>query len=308
MSAGLGAERGRADLVKRTSDDGIVYLERKPARPRHTLVLLHGFGGSKDHWTRFAAHVPDDVWILAPDLPGFGESPRLDAESYDLAAQEQRLLRFLDENEVREFHLAGNSMGGHLAALVALDAPARVQSLVLYNPAGLRGPVPSAMDQLTDGGRVPFVIRDADDFRTLLRHSFVKPPNIPDFLLDHFAEEATRSYAFTKKIKDDLAARPAPIAERLGDLVPPTLVVWGDQDGVLHPSAVPLWRARVPGGLVVVLRDTGHGPQLERPEEACSLMLAWWRRALKVAQGPPMEGPWIASMSSPRTQAPATAP
>jgi abhydrolase domain-containing protein 6 len=321
VSIGLGSERGRSNVLVHTSDEGIVFLERKPKDPRATVVLVHGFGGSKDHWTRFIAHMPSDVWVIAPDLPGFGESPKIESERYDLETQTTRLTRFLDGLEVGRFHLVGNSMGGHLSALVALQAPERVQSLVLFNPAGMRGPVPSAMDKLTEGGAVPFVIQSKEDFQTLLKHSFVISPRIPEFLLDHFAEQAALSYAFSKKIKDDQKAAPARIVDRIATLEPPTLVVWGDSDGVLDPSAVPLWRAKVPGGLVVVMRETGHGPQIERPEEAAELVLEWWRRnagskvgskvgsdGLKVTHAAPMKVAWTASTSSPLTPVPATAP
>ena len=71
----------------------------------------------------------------------------------------------------------------------------------------------------------------------------------------------------------------------------------------------------MPGGLVVVLKATGHGPMLERPEEAAALVLTWWRRhlqltaaGLKVAASAPMATAWNASMSSPPIRAPATAP
>lgn len=319
VAIGLGGERGKSDLFVRTSDDGIVFLERRPPSPRATVLLVHGFGGSKDHWTRFAGHLPDDVWVIAPDLPGFGESSKSESESYDLESQARRITRFLDELEVGSFHIVGNSMGGHLSTLLALQMPERIHSAVLFNPAGMRGPVPSAMDKLTEGGAVPFVIQSKEDFQTLLQHSFVIPPKIPDFLLDYFAEQAALSYEFSKKIKLDLKARPAPIADRLEQLKPPTLVVWGDRDGVLDPSAVPLWRAKIPGGLVVVMRETGHGPQIERPEEAAALVLQWWRRsahqagplsplALKVPHGLPMKGAWTASTSSPPTPATVTAP
>lgn len=288
VSIGLSGERGRSDLVLRTSDAAVVYLERKPKQPTMTIVLVHGFGGSKDHWTRFADHLPDDAWILAPDLPGFGASPKHENESYHLDSQLARLREFLNDIGVEKFHLIGNSMGGQLATLWALAEPDRVQSLVLLNPAGLRGPVPSAMDKLTKDGAEPLLIQNAADFQRLLDLSFVIPPRIPGFLKEHFANEAAASYPFSKKIKADLKARPAPIADRIASLQPPTLVVWGDSDGVLDPSAVPLWRQRVPGGLVVVMRATGHAPMIERPSETASLVLTWWRRtqrgALKLSQ------------------------
>jgi pimeloyl-ACP methyl ester carboxylesterase len=281
VGLGLGLERGQADVVVRTDRVGTVFLERRPALPRATVVLLHGFGGSKDHWTRFIAELPDDLWIIAPDLWGFGESARVDTESFDLHTQSVRLQRFLVERGVRRYHMMGNSLGGQLAATHALSHSDDVVSLVLFDPAGIKGPVPSPMDELTSGGAEPMPIRTAADFDRLLSLSFVVQPRIPDALKGYLAEEAAKAYPFAQKVKADLWARPAPMIDAAGRLQPPTLVVWGACDQVLDPSAAPIWRARVAGGLVVMMKATGHAPMLERPAESAQLVLTWWSRALR---------------------------
>lgn len=280
----LGGERGRANLSVDADDDGTVFIERRPSRGANrgrepsVLVMLHGFGGSKDHWTRFCAQMPSDVWLIAPDLPGFGESPKDSGLSYDLRAQSARLERFLALHNITKFHLVGNSMGGELAALYASTHPRQVQSLVLFDPSGIPSPTPSAMDKLTAKGLHPLIVKSAADFDQLLRLSFATPPDIPDSIKEYFAERSAQNAAMEEKIKADISAKPAHVADVIATVKAPTLVVWGGEDQILDPSVIPLWRAAVPGHLVAVMRETGHGPQIERPAEAAALVLVWWHQ------------------------------
>jgi pimeloyl-ACP methyl ester carboxylesterase len=287
VSVALGVERVKADVTVRTDSAGTVFSERKPRQARAALVLLHGFGGSKDHWTPFIDELPDDLWIIAPDLWGFGESARVESESYDLYAQSERLTRFLRERGVERYHLVGSSIGAQLAATHALKHPDDVLSLVLMNPLGIRSPVPSPMDELTDGARRPLKIESVADFDALLSLAFVEPPPLPTSVKSYFADEAAESYDFHCKIGRDMWRRPAPMIRAATELRPPTLVIWGDGDKIIDPSVVPLWRSVVPGGLVVVMRETGHGPMLERPAETAQLVETWWTRLS--SDGPPTE-------------------
>ncbi len=277
---GVGYERGKADVVA-DKDGGIAFLERRPrvGSPADVVVMLHGFGGNKDHWTRFCAHMPEELWLIAPDLPGFGESTKDPSLSYDLRSQAERLRAFLKRRGVTRFHLLGNSLGGELAVNYALAHPGDVESLVLFDPSGIPSPKPSPMDALTKQGNEPLLIKDAAGFDRLMKMSFVKPPAIPDFLKAHFAAEAAAGYEMAKKISADIHKKDKPIEGEVEKLEPPTLVVWGDTDRLIDPSVVPLWRARLPGHDVVVMRETGHAPMIERPAESAALVLKWWQRA-----------------------------
>ena len=209
VDLGIGAERGRADVRWQVDNDGIVYLERAVRSPTGTVVMLHGLGGSKDHWTRFAARLPQGLRLIALDLPGFGESPKVKTASYAASEQVARLKRFVDVHGLRGFHLMGNSMGGRIAAEYALAWPGDVASLVLFDPAG---------------------------------------------------------------------ATPGRLEERLGQLSPPTLVVWGARDRIIDPAVAQVWRAHLREGDVVMMADVGHAPMLERPEESAALVAVWWNR------------------------------
>lgn len=271
VDLGLGAERGRADLRWQRDDDGIVFLERRVREPAGVVLMVHGLGASKDHWTRFAARLPQNLDLVALDLPGFGESPRDPQASYSAEAQVVRLKRFVDVHGLRGFHLMGNSMGGRIATEYALAHPQDVASLVLFDPAGVTPPPGASENHVV-------IVRTAEDFDRLLAHAFVTPPRFPDFLMEHFAAAARANADLDQKVLQELMAAPGRLEERVGALRAPTLVVWGSEDRIIDPAAAAIWRARLPQGDVVLMDQVGHVPMLERPEESAALVAVWWQR------------------------------
>lgn len=271
VDLGLGAERGRADLRWQRDDDGIVYLERNVRAPVGTVLMVHGLGGSKDHWTRFAARLPQNLRLIAVDLPGFGQSPKDAQASYASSAQVARLKRFVDVHGLRGFHLMGNSMGGRIATEYALAHPDDVTSLILFDPAGVTPPPGAATNHVV-------IVRSAADFDTLMATAFVQPPRFPDFIKSYFAERAQENADLEAKVLGELNATPARLEERIDGLRPPTLVVWGSEDRIIDPAAAPVWRAHLREGDVVTMDQVGHAPMLERPEESAALVAVWWRR------------------------------
>ncbi|MGW6194750.1 alpha/beta fold hydrolase [Kribbella sp. NPDC055110] len=111
------------------------------------MVLLHGSGSSLEGFERVAALLAASYDVIRPDLPGFGRTgPRPDRD-YRVQTYARTIARFLTAIEVPHFVLVGNSLGGNIAWNLALDAPERVDALVLINatgypektlPAGLR--------------------------------------------------------------------------------------------------------------------------------------------------------------------------
>ncbi|MGW4059948.1 alpha/beta fold hydrolase [Amycolatopsis sp. NPDC004747] len=135
-----------ATHTRSVSVDGLrVHYERAGHGP--ALVLLHGSGSSLEGFERVAALLSASYDVIRPDLPGFGRTgPRPDRD-YRIRTYAGTIARFLTAIEVPHFALAGNSLGGNIAWNLALDAPERVDALVLVNatgypektlPAGLR--------------------------------------------------------------------------------------------------------------------------------------------------------------------------
>jgi len=115
--------RSKAGLIKKEikiDDHNIVYLEGGKGP---TILLLHGYTGDKDNWTRFAVYLTKDYHVVIPDIPGYGESSQFMDKLYDLNSQMSHLHKFTQETNLKKFHIAGNSMGGFFAGTYAVRYP-----------------------------------------------------------------------------------------------------------------------------------------------------------------------------------------
>jgi len=235
------------------------------------LLLLHGFGGDKDNWTRFSRTLVDDYRVIAPDLPGFGDSARHPDWDYSLTAQRHRLDEFVTALELSPLHIGGNSMGGHLAALYLHAHPERVLSLFLLNNGGISAPRHSEMFLAVGRGENPLVLSSPDDFDRLLSFASHKPPFIPWPAKKVVAQKTFDNADFNRYIFTALLdERFVPLEPLLGDIRQPVLIIWGEFDRILDVSSIDVMEPLLPQARVIVMQDTGHLPMLERPAETAT--------------------------------------
>ncbi|MDH4568268.1 alpha/beta hydrolase [Pseudomonas sp. BN414] len=262
-------ERQLAGLTERQvalGDLSIHYYEGGPAKGE-TIVMFHGFGASKDNWLRFARPFTERYHVIALDLPGFGESDRPNG-SYDVGTQAERLESFIKTLELGKVHLVGNSMGGHIAGIFAARYPQQVRSLALFDNGGVTAPNRSEMFRLIESGQPnPLVVRNADDFQRLLDFVFVEPPPLPESVKAYLAEQSVANEAHYNEVFRQLRERYIPLEPELPRVEAPTLLLWGDRDRVLDVSSIEVMKPLLRKPTVVIMRDCGHAPMLERPEE-----------------------------------------
>lgn len=253
------------------------YLEGGAA-DAPVLVLVHGFGGDKDNWTRFSATLVDEYRVIAPDLPGFGESPRDPERDHSISAQSDWLQGFVAALKIDRYHIGGNSMGGHIAAFHAHQYPQRIESILLLNNAGVDAPNPSEMWLAVQRGENPLILDSPDDFDRLLDFVSHKKPFLPWPAKDVLAQKSFQHSGFNRRIfeqyKDDRSAGLEPL---LSDIRQPVLIIWGEYDRVLDVSSIDVMRPLLPQASVIVMEDTGHLPMLERPEETAAHYLEFLR-------------------------------
>ncbi|MES2818399.1 MAG: alpha/beta hydrolase [Pseudomonadota bacterium] len=265
-------ERQRAGLTLEEVKVGDLNIHYYAGGPRdgETLLLLHGFGANKDNWLRFARHFTGRYRVIALDLPGFGDSSKPDA-SYDVGTQSERIAAFAQALGVGKLHLVGNSMGGHIAALYAARHPDQVLSVALFDNAGVKSPQPSELFQrLQRDEPNPLVVKTAEDFPRLMNFVFVEPPALPDSLKRHFAEQAMANSAHYERIFTHLVERYIPLEPELPKIQAPTLLLWGDQDRALHVSSIEVMQPLLKNPSVVIMKNCGHVPMIERPEETAA--------------------------------------
>lgn len=263
-------ERQQAGLSSREVEvNGLAihYYEGGPA-DGETLLMIHGFGANRDNWLRFARYFTHRYRVLALDLPGFGESSRPDA-SYDVASQVERLRDFAKTLKVEQLHLIGNSMGGHIAALYAARHPEEVASVALLNNSGVNAPRKSEMIlRLERGEPNPLVARNAEEFDELMNFVFVTPPPLPDSLKRYFAAQSVANREHYERVFVQLRGNYVPLEPELPNIQAPTLLLWGDKDRVLDVSSIEVMKPLLRKPSVVLMKDCGHAPMIERPEEA----------------------------------------
>ncbi|HWG51602.1 MAG TPA: alpha/beta fold hydrolase [Candidatus Acidoferrales bacterium] len=255
-------------------DHRVVYSEggKDNAEP---VVLVHGFSASADTWNRMAAQLTKRYHVVAPDLPGWGESTRLDSASYGYTAQLQRLHDFLQQLGMRRFHLVGHSMGGCLSAGYAARYPDEVITLALIAPHGVTEPQQSELAACVARGDNWLIVSSPEGYERLMNNLFVQRPYIPRAVLEYMAQQTVRRSAKTQRIFDEIQAINPPLLERLGQINVPTLIVWGDDDKLIHVSAAEVFRNAIGNSEVLIMSKTGHMPLLENVKQCGSAYAAF---------------------------------
>ncbi|MDR3566607.1 MAG: alpha/beta hydrolase [Syntrophobacteraceae bacterium] len=256
---------GLAKMAISVDGDSIVYLEGGKGE---TVVLLHGFADSKDAWVDFAKPLTRSYHVVIPDLPGFGESTKRLYENYNIDRQVGRLDRFVEALGQKRFHLAGNSMGGAIAAVYAARFPRKVITLALLDPMGVVAlKIP------------PRVIETTGDYEKMLPHLFFRTPHLPEpfrktMTKESFEEAMVARFKAARRYNEiiwlDLAREDLSLGSFLPAIKAPVLIVWGDHDGIFDVSGASILAKGLKDHRTVILEDTGHLPMTEKPAQTAA--------------------------------------
>jgi abhydrolase domain-containing protein 6 len=262
-------ERKAAGLTEkslRIAEHEIAYLEGGQGTP---ILMVHGFAANKDNWTRFCKFITPSYHAVALDLPGFGNSTYVENASYGITDQAKRLDEFVNAAGLKKFHIVGNSMGGYISARYSIMFPEKVMTLGLFDASGVKPPIPSEMAiRLSKGEPNPLIAKSADEFDQMLKFVFVKPPEIPWIIRNHLVKEAMSHNASNSRISKQTSGEFGLLEQDLGKIKARTLVLWGANDRVTDVSAVQVFEKGLPNCATVIMKDCGHLPMIERPQEA----------------------------------------
>lgn len=275
LMGNLKAEAGQCHI----SGHRIHWIESGDGPP---IVLIHGWTCSGFFWKPIIPRLEGSFRVLAPDLPGHGLSSKKET-SYLPEAQAQRLLEWLTAIGVDRFVLVGHSMGGEIAARMALAAPDRVHTLVLAGAIGLA----EAWERLPWYGRLSltpaarkisnwFVTEKAMARTTRL---FMTGPGRPAY------PECTRDVVLANtNTPDDLKALTRTTRDglfqefldhRLAELTLPVLCIWGENDKVVPLGVGTQYARMLPHARLAQIPGTGHMLPWEEPDFMASEILGF---------------------------------
>jgi len=262
------AEEGAAGSAYQFADvdDIRVRYARRGSGARHVL-LIHGFGGDLDNWLFNIDALAEQHSVVALDLPGHGQSDRT-LPGRTLADLGRFVTRFLDVVEIPSAHVVGHSLGGAIAAQMALDRPDRIDSVSLVASAGLGEDINTAY---TDG----FVAAQSRrDLKPVVEQLFAKPELVTRQLLDDVLKYKRLDGVseLLTELGSSLFAggrqreQPGRQLEGTGKRV---LVLWGAQDRIIpaeHAKHAP------PAATVKIIDGAGHMVQMEKAAEVNALL------------------------------------
>lgn len=255
------------------------------SREAPAVLWLHGSGpgvSALSNWEHLLPRFASSYFNVAPDILGFGESEHADPAPVGMVdytrARAESVIALLDHLGIERAHVVGNSMGGMIALTVALEAPERVDRLVLMGSGG--APVPPTPDLIS---MVTFYDDPSVDAMAALLPRFVSDPalfagRLHEIAADRFARaclpEVRRSHLATF----DPAGTPVRFSpEQLSTLQHQVLVLHGREDRMLPVACGYYLAEHLPNAQLHVLPHAGHWIQLEQPDrfiDQCALFLA----------------------------------
>ena len=231
------------------------------------VLFIHGFGGDLDNWLFNIDAMGEKSPVIALDLPGHGQSTvRLPGASIEALAG--FVARFMDVLDVEQAHLVGHSLGGAIAAQMALDHPRRVASVALIGSAGLGPEINAAYTE-------DFVAASSRrELKPLLEQLFANPELVSRQMVDDVLKYKRLDGvgellgALSRGVFSDGRQAEQP-GLRLQETGKPVLVIWGREDRIIpahHAGSAP------PGATVEVFDGAGHMVQMERANDVNRLL------------------------------------
>lgn len=260
-------ERKKSDLEIKSltlaSGDKMVYAENGNVAGE-PLLLIHGFGGNKDNFTRIARQL-EGYHLIIPDLLGFGASSKPMSADYRSEAQAVRLHELLQgKGLASDIHVGGNSMGGAISVAYAAKYPSEVKSLWLVDSAGFWS---AGIHEALAGATLennPLLINSNEDFYKMYDFVMYKPPYLPKSVKAVFAQERIANKELHAKILEQIVTdNVEERAKVIAQYKIPTLVVWGEKDQIIKPETVKLIKEIIPQSEVIMMPEVGHVPMVE---------------------------------------------
>lgn len=236
------------------------------------LLFLHG-GGGAGIWLPCMAKLAKKFDVIAPEHPGFGDSdtpPWLDTIE-DLA---NFYLDFLDQLDLRGVHLIGSSLGGWVAAELAVRNATRLASLTLIGAAGIH---------LKDVEQVDtFLSNDEQRIRDLFHDQELAEAVIAGSERPELEDAALKNRMMTAKLSWQPRNHDPHLRKWLHRIKVPTLLVWGDHDRLFPKEYALAYQRLIPGAKVVIIPNCGHLPHVEKGDEFAA-ELETFIRAMRIA-------------------------
>jgi len=226
------------------------------------LVLVHGFLGSTDMWGPQIDFFKNNFRVIAPALPGFGKSNKVNScDSIECMAK--AILNSLEKKEIKNFYLLGHSMGGMIVQELTKIAGKKILKLICYG-TGPRGNIPGRFETIDESRKKLKINGLKDTTYRIAKTWFIEEENAKYFYL---CEEAGKQTTINAADNGLIAMKNWNGIKNLRNIKNETLIVWGDQDKAYNFNQVETLNDNIPNSDLKIIKGSSHNVHLEKPDE-----------------------------------------
>ena len=226
------------------------------------LVLVHGFLGSSDMWIPQIKFFKDNFRVIAPALPGFGNSSKINScDSIDCMAK--AILNFLAKKNIKQFNLLGHSMGGMIVQEIAKIAGDKILKLICYG-TGPRGDIPGRFETIDQSRKKLKINGLKNTAYRIAKTWFIEEEKAKYFYL---CEQAGKQTSLSAADNGLVAMKNWDGVKNLQNIKNETLIVWGDQDKAYNFNQVETLNNNIPSSNLKIIKGCSHNVHLEKPDE-----------------------------------------
>ncbi|PWU03454.1 MAG: alpha/beta hydrolase [Bacteroidetes bacterium] len=227
------------------------YIEEGQGEP---LLLLHGLFGALSNFSDLIEYFRNHNKVVVPMLPLL----ELDLLHTSVGGLEKFVFKFIEQRNLNNINLLGNSLGGHVAILHVLKHPERIKSLILTGSSGL----------FENGMGDTYPKRgDYDYIKKKTELTFYDPQIANKELVDEVYEIVNNRLKAVKIIALAKSAIRNNLGEELNEIKQPTLLIWGNNDAITPPFVGREFHRLIPNSELHFIDKCGHAPMMEVPGE-----------------------------------------
>jgi 2-hydroxy-6-oxonona-2,4-dienedioate hydrolase len=231
--------------------DKFKFIEEGNGEP---LLLLHGLFGALSNFGSLIEYFRNHNKVIVPILPLLD----MDILHTSVGGLAKFVNRFIDARQLKDIHLMGNSLGGHVAMVHILKHPEKIKSLILTGSSGL---FENGMgDSYPKRGDYEYIKRKSE-------LTFYDPQMATKELVDEVYSITNNRLKVIKIIALAKSAIRNNLGEELNQIKQPTLLVWGNNDTITPPFVAREFNRLIPNSELYFIDKCGHAPMMEVPEE-----------------------------------------
>ena len=230
------------------------------------IILLHGLMGAVSNFEETIKILPEHGYrVILPMLPLY-ELPLLKTNVNELA---KFIHKFTNDLNISKFSLLGNSLGGHIALILALTQPQKVNKLILSGSSGLY--------ENTLGGQFP-KRGDYNYIKNKTEEVFFNPKKATKKLVDEIFEIVNSREKVLRVLMMAKSAMRHNMKEDLPKIKQKTCIIWGKEDKVTPPEVGMEFHNDIPNSELFWIKECGHAPMIEKPKKFNNLLIDWLKK------------------------------